>query len=100
MTRIFATDPSFQTPYDAWGYYVWDATVHTVRALASISDDCFANGTCARDAIRDYSSYTGATGRIRLNGTTGDRSDASYVIYNVQEEHSDILVPVGKVCTV
>lgn len=91
------TDPSFQTPYDAWGYYVWDATVHTVRALASISDDCFANGTCARDAIRDYSSYTGATGDIRLNGTTGDRSDASYVIYNVQKEHSDILVPIGKV---
>ena len=69
--------PDFVEPYDAWGYYVWDATVHTARALAAVNSSCFALGSCTQDAIRSQDSYIGATGRVKLD-ENGDRAVGRY----------------------
>ena len=89
------TIPGFTRPYDAWGYYVWDATVHTVRALAMASRSCFDSGNCSQQAIRTHNTYFGATGRVELNASTGDRKIGRYVILNVNKDDPRILVPIG-----
>ena len=88
--------PSFKKPYDNWAMYTWDAVVHVARAAAELSDEALNNGDELQKAIRKYASI-GATGTVKLNVTTGDRSMGKYNILNINKNDVDILVNVGNV---
>jgi len=89
--------PVFDAPYNPWGKYVFDATIHVARAAARATDSCFADGECLQDAIRNHTT-AGATGDLQLDFATGNRvATGDYVILNIQRDHPDILVPVGSI---
>ena len=88
--------PNFTAPYSGWSHYVWDATVHVVRAAALASDTCFDDGPCLQDAIRNHTTV-GATGNVSLEFATGDRVTGSYVMLNVRNDHPNKMVPVGSI---
>lgn len=88
--------PELEEPYDMWGHYVFDATIHAARAAAYSSQRCFLNGTCLQEEIRKFATL-GATGSLHMERQTGDRSTGDYTILNVQPDNPLITVPVGSI---
>lgn len=78
------------TPLNPWVYYVWDAVLHTTRAVA-LGFLC-ANSEYVQDYIRNTTTDNATTGTVRLDAA-GDRAGS----YSLLNWHVDGFVPVGNV---
>lgn len=59
-------------PFNNWAYYSFDSALAVALAAVAAGPRCRSDGECLNQKIRS-TTFRGSTGRIRLNGTTGDR---------------------------